>query len=232
MISTVDNFNLIDKENPQHWGDNNTAVDETYISGIYPGEFFSSVEDIITAESTATLMLHSVFGSVLKETDIIRDDSSIFGRYARILISRMEKGQDTGLAHHDVFPMWNALSKKDKNKASTLLIDACDALESFPPVGNFNVAYALQEGSVDAGDFYIPVLIPAVVSVRSGLAVVIPSINGVNHCHSAFNHLSYPHGKDIVQVHVWNTLEKKVVKIDGDKFVEQLHQNQSQLLNS
>ena len=65
MISTVDNFNLIDKENPQHWGDNNTAVDETYISGIYPGEFFSSAEDIITAESTATLMLYSVFGSVL-----------------------------------------------------------------------------------------------------------------------------------------------------------------------
>ena len=232
VISTVSNFNLIDKENPQQWEESNTDVDEVYISGIYPGDFFHSVDDIITPESTATLMLHSVFGSVLKETDIVRNDSTIFGRYARSLVSRMEKGQDTGLAHHDVFSMWNTLSKSEKNKTSTSLIDSCDRLESFPPVGNFNVAYAMQEGSIDAGDFYIPVVIPAVVSVRSGLAVVVPSINGACYYHSAFNHLAYPYGNDIVQVHVWDILNKKVAKVDGDDFSNHLHQSKIELLKS
>lgn len=230
MTFSVSDLFLVRKENPQQWLDGKTTADKVYTSGLFPGDFFDREQDIVTAESMATLMLYSVFGSVLKETDIVRDDNSLFSRYARTLVSRMERGEDTGLAHRDVMPMWEMLDKKEQRKAAQILIDACDNLVDFPSVEKFNVAYSMREADVDAGDFYIPILIPAVVSIRSGLAVIVPSITGSNYHHSAYNHLSYPYGQDISQVHVWNIPESKVEKVEEDLFSMHVAQKNKKLL--
>lgn len=232
MTSSANNLSLVQQENLRLWDIGIDSDLPAYVSGLLPGDIIADKRDAINVETTATLMIHSVFGSVLSETDVVRSEEGIFGNYARILVSRMEKGQDTGMCHPDVITMWNSLNRKDRGSVASSVVQSCDTLDSFPPVDNFNVAYSMESASIDMGETYIPVMIPAMVSVRSGLAVVIPSIRGATHYESAFNHLAYPHSTGVAQVHVWDVTAKRVSKISGEEFLDHVSQQKAKLLES
>lgn len=232
MTFSASNLHLTQEEDLGTWGIGLENQNLAYVSGLLPGDVIFSPEDIITPETTATLMVHSVFGSVLSETDIVRSEEGIFGRYARTLVSRVEKSRDTGMAHPDVIPMWQHLSKKQRGEVASIVVSSCDSLDGFPPVDNLNVAYASHDAEIDMGETYVPVMVPAVVSIRSGLAVVVPSIRGVTYYESAFNHLAYPHNTGISQVHIWDVQAKRVTKVDGSDFEEHLIQQRAKLLES
>lgn len=212
------NFSLISQEE--------THGDSFYVSGLSAGDKFNNYTDIITSERVAELMIQCVFGSVLAETDVVRSEEGVFSRYGRTLLSRIERGEDTGLAHRDVLLLWNMLSGDDKKTTAQKVVSFSDILDDFPPVEKLNVAYTMCQVHIDAGDYYIPAFVPAVVAIKTGLAVILPSISGVG-CHqSAFCHLAYPDNEGVAQVHVWDLKEKKISKINGDDFLQKPYANQ------
>lgn len=223
-------LSLVSHESLSSWGIDSDGI--AYVSGMIPGDILMQPEESITVDTVATLMVYSVFGSVLAETDVIRSEEGIFGRYARTLISRIEKSTDTGIAHKDVLPMWDFLTPREKHDIAPCVIDACDELENFPDVGNMNVAYTMKDAVIDAEDVHVPACVPAVVSTPSGLCVIVPSIRGVTPYESAFAHLAYPYNSGISQVHVWDIAGKKVRKVSADDFLVHVKESKEELLQN
>lgn len=186
---------------------------EVILSGLQPLIPFSSYGDIVTPENTATLMLYSIFASVCSETDVTQTQPDIFTEYMNILCQRLDNGEDTGLAHRDVLPMWISLSSQDKKKIVEQLRHACHALENFPDISRMNIVDAFISAYIDSDIADIPVMIPATVATSRGVAGVIPSLTPMNDAHSSLTHIGYPLSTHITQWHLWDISNNKVSSI-------------------
>lgn len=195
---------------------------EKITTSLSPLVLFDSPREAVNVRDTATLMVHSVFAAVCAETDIIRSQENIFRTYAEKLVERISRGEDTGLAHGDVLTMWSLLSNDQHDEVVKELFDACRALEDFPDVATMNIAYTHINAIMDAELVDIPMFLPAAVATSTGVAGIIPSLDGVTWRQSAYTRVSYPYSRNITQWHVWDVKNRKVSAVHGDLFDDHL----------
>ena len=191
-----------------------------YVSSFAVGVFADSQEDLYTPEIISEFLFRHVMGCVFAETDSVRRNDRIVKEYVNKALDRLDSSTPTGLVPSELNLLWYEMSENIRSAIRSTVRKAADDIMDFPDFSSMNSVYINTRVLIDFEIDDVPSLIPAVVETKKGMAGVVPSISGYDASTSALSRLSYPHSRNIPDIHVWDLHNMKISKSTKDEFLD------------
>lgn len=171
---------------------------------------------------TAEFMLWYLFGITAGEPAHVIQRGNVYHKYAELAITRLNRGEDTGLVHEDTSSIWESLTEGQRKDVASLLYKATTELDEFPNLGKMNVIFTNQPVSLDIGPLMPEVMVPVVVETRNGMATVLPSLVGLAGyktravASASTRVMGTVSGADIKQTHMWDIGAGRIRLVKGN----------------